>query len=110
MSRASTRTSWREQRACHLPARGPGWPAFWTRCEGNSAMPEPTTSEERVAEQRRAYAAPAARPPRREAVARAVESARNVDVERRPWRPAWRSHRMNSVAKWIAAAAALLVV
>ena len=34
--------------------------------------------EDRIAEQLRAYAAPAARPPRREAVANAVEAARNV--------------------------------
>ena len=41
-------------------------------------MTETIAFEDRIAEQLRAYAAPAARPPRREAVANAVEAARNV--------------------------------
>jgi hypothetical protein len=41
-------------------------------------MTETTPFEERFAEQLRAYAAPAARPPRREAVGKAVEAARSV--------------------------------
>ena len=66
------------QRAFHLPARGRSWPASLTRCEGNLAMTETIAFEDRIAEQLRGYAAPAARPPRREAVANAVEAARNV--------------------------------
>ena len=41
-------------------------------------MTETIAFEDRIAEQLRAYAGPAARPPRREAVADAVEAARNV--------------------------------
>jgi hypothetical protein len=41
-------------------------------------MTETITFEDRFAERLRAYAAPAARPPRREAVADAVEAARNA--------------------------------
>jgi hypothetical protein len=41
-------------------------------------MTETVAFEDRIAEQLRAYAAPAARPPRREAVTNAVEAARNV--------------------------------
>ena len=74
-------------------------------------MTETRTFEDRIAEQLRAYAAPAARPPRREAVANAVEAARNVrGVERRSWLPTWRSNRVNTYAKFVAAAAAVLVV
>jgi hypothetical protein len=73
-------------------------------------MTKEITFEERVAEQLRAYAAPAARPPRREAVAIAVEAARNAHGVQRRWWPAWRSSRMNSYAKLIVAAAAVLVV
>ena len=74
-------------------------------------MTEPITFEDRIAEQLRAYAAPAARPPPREAVANAVEAARNVHgVQRRSWWPSRRSNSTNTYAKLIAAAAAVLVV
>ena len=73
-------------------------------------MTEPITFEDRIAQQLRAYAAPAARPPRREAVASAVEAARNVHGVQHRWWPAWRSNRMNSYAKLIVAVAAVLLV
>jgi hypothetical protein len=74
-------------------------------------MTETNAFEDRIAEQLRAYAAPAARPPRREAVASAVEAARNVrGPQRRSWWPAWRSSTMISHAKVIVTAAAVLVV
>jgi hypothetical protein len=74
-------------------------------------MTESNTFEDRIAEQLRVYAALAERPPSREAVANAVEAARNVHgVQRRLWRPARRSNRMNTYAKLIVAAAAVLVV
>ncbi|HEU5202869.1 MAG TPA: hypothetical protein VFU17_01095 [Candidatus Limnocylindrales bacterium] len=73
-------------------------------------MTETSNFEDRFAAQLRAYAAPAARPPSREAVASAVEAARNVRVQRRLWWPAWGSNRTNTSAKLLAAAAAVLVV
>ena len=74
-------------------------------------MTESNTFEDRIAEQLRVYAAPAARPPSREAVANAVEAARNAhSVQRRLGWPAGRSNRMNTYAKLIVAAAAVLVV
>ena len=74
-------------------------------------MTEANTFEDRIAEQLRVYAAPAKRPPRPEAVAHAVEAARNVyGVQRRPWWPARRSSPMNTYAKLIVAAAAVLIV
>jgi hypothetical protein len=74
-------------------------------------MTEPIAFEDRIAEQLRAYAAPAARPPRREAVANAVEAARTVHgVQHRSWWRAWGSNHVNTSVKLIVAAAAVLVV
>ena len=101
--------SWLVQRAYHLPARGPGWPAFSTRCEGNLAMPESITFEDRIAEQPRLYAAPAARPPRRGRQTRSKRHGNADGVQRRSWWPAWRSNSLNTYVKLIAAAAVLVV-
>ena len=74
-------------------------------------MTEPIAFEDRIAEQLRAFAAPAARPPRREAVANAVKAARTVHgVQHRSWWRAWGSSHGNTSAKLIVAAAAVLVV
>ena len=70
-------------------------------------MTEPITFEDRIAEQLRAFAAPAARPPRPEAVANAVEAARNVrgDV---PGELRW--PRLGRLSMAVAAVAAAVVV
>ena len=84
-------------------------PAFSTRCEGNLAMTESIAFEDRIAEQLRAYAAPAARPPRREAVANAVEAARNARGDaRRGLR--WPTFGRPSVAFAAAAGAVVIAV
>ena len=69
-------------------------------------MTEPTTFEVRFAEELRAFAAPAARPPRREAVAEAVEAARNV---RRDVRGGLRWPRLGRPSVAFAAAAAVVL-
>jgi hypothetical protein len=74
-------------------------------------MTEMSTFEDRFADQLRAYAAPAARPPRREAVANAVEAARNVHgAQRRSWWPVWTSNRTNAYSKLIVAAMLVVAV
>lgn len=72
-------------------------------------MTETRTFEDRIAEQLRAYAAPAARPPRREAVAEAVEAARSVrgDVRSGLRRPTF---GRPSIAFAAAAAAVVITV
>ena len=72
-------------------------------------MTETRTFEDRIAEQLRAYAAPAARPPRREAVAEAVEAARNVRGFGRG-RLSWPRIGRPSIAFATAAAAVVIAV
>lgn len=72
-------------------------------------MTETRTFEDRIAKQLRAYAAPAARPPRREAVAEAVEAARNVRGYGRG-RLSWPRIGRPSIAFAAAAAAVVITV
>ena len=73
-------------------------------------MTETTTFEDRFAEQLRAYAAPAARPPSREAVASAVEAARNVHGDVRAGLRWPRLGRHSSAVAVVAAAVVVAVV
>jgi len=72
-------------------------------------MTKSISFEDRLAEQLRAYAAPAARPPRPEAVANAVEAARNVHGDVRGGLR-WPNLGRPSMAFAVGAAAVVLVV
>lgn len=72
-------------------------------------MTDTITFEDRLADSLRAYAAPAARPPRREAVASAVEAARTVNGHV-PGRMRWPGLGWLSTAVAVGAAAIVLVV